>query len=98
MKMRVVLPIVLALVAGAGSLVVLDQMMSRQDADIEESPTKQVVVAAVDLSNSQKIGQGMIVIEPLPLEMPTELPRAHQKFFPFLVEWHLNLMCFRQTW
>lgn len=72
MKLRVVLPIVLALVAGLGSLTVLDQVLNKQDNEAIPVQSLQVIVASKPLKPSEKVTAEMVKISQLAVDMVPE--------------------------
>ena len=72
MKLRVVLPIVLALVAGGGSLLVLDQILNEQDSEAAAPQSRQVIVASKPLRPSETVTAEMVEISELAVALVPE--------------------------
>lgn len=72
MKLRVVLPIVLALVAGLGSLTVLDQVLNKQDSEVAPVQSLQVIVASKPLKPSETVTAELVEISQLAADMVPE--------------------------
>ena len=72
MKLRVVLPIVLALVAGLGSLTFLDQVLNQQDSEAAPVQSRQVIVASKPLKPSETLTAEMVQISKLAVALVPE--------------------------
>lgn len=78
MKLRVVLPIVLALAAGLGSLTVLDQVMNQKDGEAAVVQSRQVIVASKPLKPSETVTKEMVKISQLAVDL---VPEEHYTEF-----------------